>query len=247
METRKLYLFSVIFAVLFCGFSLAQEAVSVKTVGEPVVNTALVGIEPDQFSKQSNIDWGEIEQSITQRLSDAGLVTTKEHLANLPELILRISVKDFERQLWASHVQTSFARKVYLMRPRAVLKAEVWRVDVPVRFSDANGVNDAVMAEAVKQAEAFVANWKMVNAHKLHESKRSGKSDSATSAIRQLDNKTNKQQGIEHKYIASKNSKVFHKAGCRLAERINKGNLIGFGNREEAIKSGRRPCKVCKP
>lgn len=50
-------------------------------------------------------------------------------------------------------------------------------------------------------------------------------------------------------YCASKKSKerVFHYCWCDHAKRIAPHNLIIFHTRDEAIQSGRRPCKVCKP
>lgn len=48
-------------------------------------------------------------------------------------------------------------------------------------------------------------------------------------------------------YVASKNSKVFHKPDCRWAKRIKPENLVGYSSRDEAIKAGKRPCKQCKP
>ncbi len=54
-------------------------------------------------------------------------------------------------------------------------------------------------------------------------------------------------QTKEWKYVASKNSKVFHRLDCKWAKRISPKNAIGFKNREEAIRSGRRPCRSCRP
>jgi len=48
-------------------------------------------------------------------------------------------------------------------------------------------------------------------------------------------------------YVASKNSKVFHKPGCRWATRIKPENLVGYSSKDEAVKAGKRPCKQCKP
>ncbi len=47
------------------------------------------------------------------------------------------------------------------------------------------------------------------------------------------------------KYIASKSSKVFHSPDCRFAKTIKNG--IEYSTRQQAINSGRRPCKQCKP
>ena len=54
-------------------------------------------------------------------------------------------------------------------------------------------------------------------------------------------------QTVEWNYVASRNSKIFHRPDCGYVKRILPKNLIGFNSREEAIKSGRRPCKSCKP
>jgi micrococcal nuclease len=54
-------------------------------------------------------------------------------------------------------------------------------------------------------------------------------------------------QNTECTYVASKNSKVFHRPDCKWVKKISPKNLIGFKTREEAIRSGRRPCKTCKP
>jgi methylphosphotriester-DNA--protein-cysteine methyltransferase len=48
-------------------------------------------------------------------------------------------------------------------------------------------------------------------------------------------------------YVASVNSEVFHKAGCKSAAQIPAENLVRFKTREEAIQAGKRPCKECKP
>jgi len=49
------------------------------------------------------------------------------------------------------------------------------------------------------------------------------------------------------KYVASEDSRVFHRPDYRYAERITPNNIVGFRSREEAIVSGRKPCKVCRP
>lgn len=47
--------------------------------------------------------------------------------------------------------------------------------------------------------------------------------------------------------VASRKSEVFHLPDCVWAKRIAPQNLIRFDSREEALSSGRRPCKVCNP
>ena len=58
---------------------------------------------------------------------------------------------------------------------------------------------------------------------------------------------TKTSESQEYKYAASKNSDVFHYINCFYVARIKPENLILFKTREEAIASGRRPCKKCNP
>jgi methylphosphotriester-DNA--protein-cysteine methyltransferase len=48
-------------------------------------------------------------------------------------------------------------------------------------------------------------------------------------------------------YVASAIREPFHRPDCKWAQRISSENLQTFRTREEAIKAGHRPCKVCKP
>lgn len=48
-------------------------------------------------------------------------------------------------------------------------------------------------------------------------------------------------------YIATKSSKVFHRGSCSHAKRMDAAKAVTFSSREDAEKTGRRPCKTCKP
>lgn len=54
-------------------------------------------------------------------------------------------------------------------------------------------------------------------------------------------------QPITAVYIASKTSKVFHKATCSSARRMTDKTRLTFSGKQQAAQSGRRPCKICKP
>ena len=51
----------------------------------------------------------------------------------------------------------------------------------------------------------------------------------------------------EDHYFASRNSQVFHRPNCESVEKIASRNLIEFKTSTDAIRSGRRPCKGCRP
>lgn len=48
-------------------------------------------------------------------------------------------------------------------------------------------------------------------------------------------------------YIGNANSKKFHRPDCRWAVEISPSNRVYFKTRDEAIKKGYSPCKVCIP
>jgi micrococcal nuclease len=48
-------------------------------------------------------------------------------------------------------------------------------------------------------------------------------------------------------YVASVKAEPFHRPSCTWAKKIAPHNLQTFQSREDAIKAGHRPCKVCKP
>jgi phosphatidylserine/phosphatidylglycerophosphate/cardiolipin synthase-like enzyme len=48
-------------------------------------------------------------------------------------------------------------------------------------------------------------------------------------------------------YVASKNSEVFHKAGCQSAAKISARNLVHYNTRDDAIRAGKKPCDECNP
>lgn len=73
-------------------------------------------------------------------------------------------------------------------------------------------------------------------AQKVIEVQRSERSDTSPSS-------TTNQNG----YVATKSSKVFHRADCPHGKRMDASKAVTFSSRENAEKTGRRPCKTCKP
>ncbi len=58
---------------------------------------------------------------------------------------------------------------------------------------------------------------------------------------------SNKPAQITVAYVASAIREPFHRPDCKWAHRISPANLQTFKTREEAIKAGHWPCKVCRP
>ena len=48
-------------------------------------------------------------------------------------------------------------------------------------------------------------------------------------------------------YVGSKNSNKYHNPNCVWAKKILARNVVTFSSKEDAVKKGYVPCKVCKP
>ena len=52
---------------------------------------------------------------------------------------------------------------------------------------------------------------------------------------------------VNYPYVASVDREPFHKPTCEWAQKIGDRTRVGFKSRDEAIRAGHRPCKVCRP
>ncbi len=234
-----------LYVIVLLDGGVASKDGIVGTEVEQAIKEHLSQVCPQISLEDQKAADGKLHQMIDEKVGTAGKVKVRS--IDTPELIVRISTRKYAQQLAAFHVQSSFAKKVYLRAsPRAAAKAEVWRLDVPIGSADANSISDVVRAESLRQVDAFVADWKRANGPRVSAEEKP-KTDATISATKRLHRTISPEQKVEHAYIASWNSKVFHKAGCRSAGRISPENLVGFSSRNEAVISGRRPCKLCKP
>jgi phosphatidylserine/phosphatidylglycerophosphate/cardiolipin synthase-like enzyme len=89
-------------------------------------------------------------------------------------------------------------------------------------------------------AAKYTANWKVHEAHSdPYVEKEKGYSETHHAAASAND--------VSEGYLASKNSQVFHKAGCKSAAKISEKNLVKYATRDEAIQAGKKPCHECNP
>ncbi len=101
-------------------------------------------------------------------------------------------------------------------------------------------------------AATYAANWKAHAAHsEPYEGRGSEPGNSrASSAARPPEPAEEQFQGNSDppdEYVASANSEVFHRRGCRLAAKIAEKNRITFATRGDAANAGKRPCAECTP
>jgi methylphosphotriester-DNA--protein-cysteine methyltransferase len=47
------------------------------------------------------------------------------------------------------------------------------------------------------------------------------------------------------RYVANRNSELFHHPACKSVKRINAENIIAFNSIEDALDEGFKPCRAC--
>jgi phosphatidylserine/phosphatidylglycerophosphate/cardiolipin synthase-like enzyme len=108
-----------------------------------------------------------------------------------------------------------------------------------------NAENLLVIRDATLAAK-YATNWKV---HADHSDSYAGRTEGYSQTHRAESAKpalpvTNP---VTEGYVASKNSQVFHKAGCKSAAKISEKNLVRFNSRDEAVQAGKKPCHECNP
>jgi phosphatidylserine/phosphatidylglycerophosphate/cardiolipin synthase-like enzyme len=92
-------------------------------------------------------------------------------------------------------------------------------------------------------AEKYTKNWHNHKGHsKVYEGKTQGYSET-----HRAEQPAKPAPAISEGYVASKNSQVFHKAGCKSAAKISEKNLVKYNTRDDAIAAGKHPCHECNP
>ncbi len=92
-------------------------------------------------------------------------------------------------------------------------------------------------------AAKYTANWK---AHADHSDPYAGRREGYSRDAPRRPTPASPTNPVTGGYVASKNSKVFHRAGCKSAAKISEKNLVHYNTRDEAIAARKKPCHECK-
>ncbi len=273
MKRANCQLTAVVLAVVLGGPAIAgMDTAPLRPVqgrSAPGPNVALYRVEkvnlvvwPAAAAPDHNeAFWGRLQREIKTRLETAGLIILDAGEPNSPAgpdpaaAVARIGVRVnaavcAEAAKYVFTVRTSLLRPVHLRgqqrdassrQRRFETVAEVWHKASGILLASDKQASAQVTEVVSGQIEAFVAEWAATNppGRDIFEADRStaapaGRAETPAAPA-------------EYKYVASRNSKVFHLPGCSSARRIAPGNLTGYNSRDEAIKAGKRPCKLCKP
>lgn len=223
------------------------------------INRQYVGMTPElDDSSKTGPAWKKLEREVMNRLleSDIKVVgnikTVIKFGLNISELSeLRIDIdmlklKDSQQHLF--HIQTCISRNVILKYyPALGLRADVWKSNPVMQAVPTQNVPAEVAKVTLAQVDGFIADYRLANppGSKFPDAKDITAIPPVVTS--EQTKPVVKPITAKQKFVASKNSKVFHKPDCRWAQRIKPINLITFSTRDQAIQAGKRPCKQCKP
>ncbi len=260
MKRARYYSLLVVVIGILCVPALAETEVfppddyDYGLIGQ--ANPALVGIDrllvvivsPDSEPNKDGLVLKELETQVISKLNKAG-IKIGTHVAgsilNIPELRVYVDMLKLEDlQRYVFRIQTSLATRVSLSKePQLCVKADVWRTDSAMQAVSVQSMPTAVTNVVLEQVEAFIHTWLAANP----KGKKPVDANSISVVPQKRAKPAVKLTTAKYQYVASKNSKVFHKPQCSSARRISPKNLIGYHSRQEVIKAGKRPCKMCKP
>jgi hypothetical protein len=212
----------------------------------------IVILPPDAEPNKDGLNWKDLEAEAESKISRSGIKIAKaiqrEHILRslaIPELRIDINMlKIMESQQYVFHIETSLAKKAYLTKDSSrCIKADLWKTEPTMQAVSTEGMPAAVTSAVSEQVEAFIHAYLIANPPH----KRPSNANDISKVTEEQVEPAAEATPAEYKYVASKNSKVFHRPDCSSAKRIKPENLIGYKSRAEAINSGRRPCKRCNP
>jgi hypothetical protein len=192
-----------------------------------------------QFYKQ-------LEEDVKKRLRRAGIkldTPTANNILSISELRIYISTLGIEdSQQHVFHIRTTLARSVCLKdKQNPVFKSDIWQTIPVMQTVSAENMPATITDVVMERVDGFIKIYKATNpTGKQLTDEGINETESSVSSEKEID-------AIEHKFVASNSSDIFHKPNCRWAQNISQSNLVTYKSREEAIKAGKRPCKTCNP
>ena len=261
MQPKKYSLVLALAAGILC-ISTQGETDSPRFIEGDLIgpaNQALAGMEqvcvavivPDTDPNKGPLERKKLKAEVERKLQDAGIRTfvPKEgaayDFATGAELSVNTKVLGIgDLRQCVLHIQTSLARAVCLNQASGLyFKADVWKTEPVMQAVPVQSMPGKISDLVRQQVEAFILAYNVANAKDVQHRDVNNIAQQSKKQVEPFD----EQVATTYRYVASKNSNVFHKPDCRWAKNISPNNLVGYGSRHEAIAAGKKPCKWCKP
>ena len=251
MKTRKYLFVLAVVAVVNSNIVAQGSSLLLKHINPALIaiEKVYVVIKPDDTdSDEDGLVWNQLRKEIENKLISAGIEIAPEpekknqkRDRNIPELRVSMEMLKFtQSKIYVFSLQLSFATKVYLKEQNVSFKAEAWKAVPTIQAVPIHNMPAKVTVAVIEQTQDFIQAYKLAN---LNTTPSADPNDNP----KNLKNQNNAVATTEYRYIASKNSKVFHKTTCSWAENIAPKNRVGYSTLEQVEQDGKRPCKACKP
>jgi hypothetical protein len=248
----KNYCLIVIFTVAICLSAFGQIEPEISSdelllIDKPCPNLAgidalhVIILHSDSEPNVDGLNWVELESKVTDKLEEAGIeqIDAVGGGLNVHELRVYVNLLELAQAgRYVFFVRTAVARAVRLNDLQVpVFKTDVWHTAASMQVVSKEDLSEDITDVVLEQVDVFVHSCPPAD---------SFKTSPAANQKEQTDTSVQSQEFVG-KFVASRNSSVFHKPDCGSATRISQDNLVIYDTREEAIAAGKRPCKSCNP
>ncbi|MBN2181794.1 MAG: hypothetical protein JW715_07750 [Sedimentisphaerales bacterium] len=254
MKLKSNILFFI--AGAFCFLSLSsgsvQAALAFQT--EPQYeNIDVISLTikyPSEVSVLKESYWEDLKTLQEQKLKEADLNVSSDknitHSKTGVEIVVDVELlKVPDANLFAVRIETVMARQMLLATGSdQILIMSIPLVTQGIKFVSEHELSDSIENSVSGHIDQFLRNYQ---ATKSLREKKDAQTGHAAAEVNQPAQAVQQTQVTRDVYVASKNSEVFHKPGCRWAQNISGENRLTYNSRDEAINAGKRPCKSCNP
>ncbi|MHC4681928.1 MAG: hypothetical protein ACYTEK_24955 [Planctomycetota bacterium] len=214
------------------------------------VQAMTVDISCSQGGKEAGLTEKDAGGAIEEQLKQAGIKVMPRHLwGKIPgrcrlKAIIQVH-KPSGLETFIYNVRLYFVQTATLQRsPETTVDATTWELTWLAHGSKER-LAKAIPENLETMVDAFVEDYRAANPQP-DEPSAADANDSGTPPSEPPAPESRTDVAAD-KFVASRNSKVFHKADCRWARNIAAANLVTYPNKDEAARDGKRPCKSCKP
>ncbi|MFC1738830.1 Ada metal-binding domain-containing protein [Planctomycetota bacterium] len=213
-----------------------------------VVSGVTVGISCTEDAEKAGLEAKIVQRDAALQLLKAGIKVVDKQSGYMPPTIpdLQIRIKAYEiseKQIIVDNIDIFLKQQTALVSnaDQKITAITWWRSRLS--HSRPQQFVEHIWEQVKFLISEFIKDYQAAN---QSEAEPADTDKAATPSPKQA-SLTEKTQPVKFKFVASKNSKVFHKPDCSSAKRIKPENLETYNSRDEAVKAGKRPCKQCKP
>jgi len=212
------------------------------------IEVSIVLPEENTFGEDS--EWYKLKTKVTKKLKKLSVFIPEPGILYTfmpPMSELKVNVGffkpvDSEKYFCRTQIVLSRAVRLATEQNSEVFYADVWKSESLIGMADEpNDIPEKAVESALQLTEQFISDYKKANAkNRLPIEITPSYPDKPTPLKEE-----SKIETARRLFVASKNSKVFHRTDCSAAKRIKPENVTNFSTAGDAIRAGLRPCKIC--